>query len=218
MKPFKFFLFYYSLIATTILLPISLFLLPKPQNIANTLLLTPVVFFFWTYVAKPDSSPSPKWSKRLLIVVSLLSLLGIFSYFLITRPLPSTTFSGTGLEDIKQYLTESNAEEKEFRKYLEEEISALRTKIDSLGNRDLNVIGVTAPTGTSTSPEESIGQITAKNPNPTSIAIYLDSSLESQAVGSAEYAVVYPFYEKSGDWYRIDQGWVEARWFTEIAP
>src|SRR3972149_2911484 len=218
MKPLKSFLFYYSLIATTVLLPISYFLLPKPQNIANTILLIPVVFLFWTYAANPGSLPTPKWSQRLVIVVFMLSSLGILSYFLSSRYFPSTPISNTSLDEIKQSLNQSNAQEEEFRSHLEEEISTLRMKIDSLGNRDLNVIGVTAPAQSPTLPEEAIGQITAKDANLTRIAIYETNNPESKSVGSAEYGVVYPFYEKSGDWYKITQGWVEARWFTKVNP
>ena len=139
MKLFKLFLFYYSLIATTVLLPVSYFFLPKPQNIANTILLIPVVFLFWSHAANPGSLPTAKWSQRLVIVVFILSLLGIFSYFFSTRYLPGSPISNANLGEIKQSLNQSNAEEKEFRSYLEKEISTLRTKIDSLGNRDLNV-------------------------------------------------------------------------------
>jgi len=217
MKLFKFFLFYYGLIATTALLPVSYFLLPKPQNIANTILLIPVVFLFWTHAANPGSLPIPKWSQRFVIIVFILSLLGIFSYFLSTRYLPSTP-SNANLGEIKQSLVESNAQEKEFRSHLEDEISILRMKIDSLGNRDLNVIGVTTPSESPTLPQAAIGQITAKDANLTRIAIYETNNPESKSVGSAEYGVVYPFYEKSGDWYKITQGWVEARWFAEVNP
>lgn len=218
MKLFKSFLFYYSLIVSTILLPVSYFFLPKPQNIANTILLIPVVFLFWTYAANPDFLAFPKWSQRFVLVVLMLSILGIFSYFLSTRYFPSTPISRANLGEIQQSLIDSNAEEKEFRSYLENEISILRIKIDSLGNRDLNVIGVTAPSENPTLPEAAIGQITAKDANLTRIAIYEKNTPESKSVGSAEYGVVYPFYEKSGDWYKITPGWVEARWFTEVNP
>ena len=218
MKLFKFFLFYYSLIATTALLPVSYFLLPKPQNIANTILLIPVVFLFWTHAANPGSLPIPKWSQRFVIVVFILSLLGIFSYFLSVRYFPNSPTSNSSLGEIKQTLVESDAQEKEFRVHLENELSILRTKIDSLGNRDLNVIGVTAPAESPTLPQAAIGQITAKDANLTRIAIYEKNNLESKPVGSAEYGVVYPFYERSGDWYKITQGWVEARWFAEVNP
>ena len=107
---------------------------------------------------------------------------------------------------------------KQVKSYLENEISILRIKIDSLGNRDLNVIGVTTPSENPALPEAAIGQITAKDANLTRIAIYETNNPESKSVGSAEYGVVYPFYEKSGDWYKITQGWVEARWFTEVNP
>jgi len=218
MKFSKLFLFYYGLIVTTILLPVSYFLLPKPQNMANTILLIPVVFLFWSYAANPGSLPIPKWSQRFVIIVSILCLLGIFSYFLSVRYFPNTPISNESLGEIKKSLNQSDADEKEFRSRLEGEISILRMKIDSLGNRDLNVIGVTAPSESPTLPDTAIGQITAKDANLTKIAIYETSSPESKSVGSAEYGVVYPFYEKSGDWYKITQGWVEARWFTEVNP
>src|SRR3989304_5340920 len=218
MKFSKLFLFYYGLIVTTILLPVSYFLLPKPQNMANTILLIPVVFLFWSYAANPGSLPIPKWSQRFVIIVSILCLLGIFSYFLSVRYFPNTPISNESLGEIKKSLNQSDADEKEFRSRLEGEISILRMKIDSLGNRDLNVIGVTAPSESPTLPDTAIGQITAKDANLTKIAIYETSSPESKSVGSAEYGGVYPFYEKSGDWYKITQGWVEARWFTEVNP
>lgn len=218
MKHYKIFLFYYSLIVTTVLLPVSYFLLPKPQNIANTILLIPVVFLFWKFAANPDSLPIPKWSQRFVIIVLILSLLGIFSYFLSTRYFPTSPISSPSLGEIKQNLVESNAQEEEFRNRIENEISILRTKIDTLGNRDLNVIGVSAPTQNPALPGVAVGQITAKDSNLTKIAIYETSSLESKSVGSAEYGVVYPFYEKGGNWYKISQGWVEARWFSEVNP
>lgn len=218
MKQIKIIIFYYGLIATTILLPVSYLLLPKPQNIANTIILIPVVFFFWSNVGNPGSSPTPKWSQRLLIMVFLLSILGTVSYFLSTKYSPKAFLSDTSLAGIKQSLDESDSQEAEFRNRVEEELSILRMKIDSLGNRDLNVIGVTAPTESPKLAEGALGQITAKDANLTNITIYEGSSLESQTVGSAEYGVVYPFYEKSEGWYKITQGWVEARWFTEVSP
>jgi len=146
----------------------------------------------------------------------MLSLLGIFSYFLSAKYLPkSGPILDTTLGEIKQSLIESNAQDKEFRSHLENEIATLRIKIDTLGNRDLNVLGITIPSQSPSLPETAIGQITAKDANLTRIAIYEKNSQESKSVGSAEYGVVYPFYEKSGDWYKISQGWVEARWFTE---
>ena len=78
MKPHKVFLFYYSLVATTILLLVSFFLLPKPKNIANTVLLAPVVFFLWTHALNPDFFSAPKWSPKFGAIVLVFLLLGIF--------------------------------------------------------------------------------------------------------------------------------------------
>ena len=140
----------------------------------------------------------------------------LVSYFLFARYLlKSAPTSDTTLNEIKQGLIESYTSDAEFRSRLEDEIATLRIKIDTLGNRDLNVIGLTTPSENPTLPQAAIGQITAKDANLTRIAIYEKSNQQSKSVGSAEYGVVYPFYEKSGDWYKISQGWVEARWFTE---
>ena len=222
MQFFKVFLFYYSLVATTILLLVSFFMLPKPQNLANTILLAPVVFFLWTHALNPDFFSAPKWSPKLGAIILVFSLLGIFSYFLAAKfvnylPNTSPSISGATLEDIRRSLNESNTYNNELRTYLESEISTLKTKIDSLGNKDLNVLG-TAPPQNPALPEGTIGQITAKDANLTEIAIYEANAQESKVAGSAKYGVVYPFYENTDGWYKIAEGWVEARWFTEVNP
>lgn len=221
MKPNNIFLFYYSLIATTILLLASFFVLPKPQNIANTILLVPVVFFLWTHALNPDFFSAPKWSPKLGALSIVFCLLGIFSYFLFTKfsnYLPGSsplTSSDTALQELNQSLTLSNSKNTEFEKQLEKEIGILSTKIDSLGNRDLNILGVTTP-AESPAPLTALGQITAKDVNLTDIAIYETGSEDSKVIGAAKYGITYPYYEKKDSWYRIDGGWVEARWFTEV--
>jgi len=222
MQLFKVFLFYYSLVVTTILLLVSFFTLPKPQNLANIILLAPVVFFLWTHALNPDFFSAPKWSPKFGAIILVFLFLGIFSYFLAVKfvkysPDASASLSGATLEDIKQSLSESNTYNNELRTYLEGEISTLKTKIDSLGNKDLNVLGTTPPQNPAL-PEGATGQVTAKDANLTEIAIYEANSQESKVVGSAKYGVVYPFYENKDGWYKIAEGWVEARWFTEVNP
>ena len=224
MKPHKVFLFYYSLVATTILLLVSFFLLPKPQNIANTVLLAPVVFFLWTHALNPDFFSAPKWSPKFGAIVLVFLLLGIFSYFLsfkFTKYLninSSTPISEANLEEIKQYLSESNTQQSDLRDYLESELGGLKAKIDSLGNRDLTILGLSENAGGATPAPAAIGQVTIKDANLTQVPIHETSSQESKTVGSAEYGVNYPFYEKTSDWYKIAEGWVEGRWFTEVNP
>jgi len=222
MQFFKILLFYYSLVATTILLFVSFFMLPKPQNLANTILLAPVVFFLWTHALNPDFFSAPKWSPKFGAIILVFLFLGIFSYFLAVKfvkylPNTSNSFSGATIEDIKQALSELNTRDNELRTYLESEISTLRTKIDSLGNKDFNVLGTTPPQNPAL-PEGAAGQITAKDANLTEIAIYEANSQESRVVGSAKFGVVYPFSETKDGWYKIGEGWIEARWFTELNP
>ena len=218
MKLLKVFLFYYALTATTILLLASFFILPKPQNIANTILLAPVVFFLWTQALNPDFFSAPKWSPKLGAITIVLCLLGIFSYFLFAKFSPATPTGNMSLDEIKQSLNQSGADEKEFRLQLEAEINQLKAKIDSLGRSDLTVLGTITPPESSTPPVASIGQITVKDANLTTVAIYAESSADSKVTGTAQYSVTYPFYEKAGGWYKIGQGFVEARWFTEVNP
>jgi hypothetical protein len=214
------FLFYYSIAATTILLLASYFILPKPQNIANTILLAPVVFFLWTHALNPDFFSAPVWSPKLGAITIIFCLLGIFSYFLFAKYSPPVASGGNpALDEIKQSLNQSDADDKEFKTQLESEINELKTKIDSLGGRDLTVLGTVAPLESPTpAPVAPIGQITLKDANLTTVAIYETASPDGKVTGSAAYGVVYPFYEKANDWYKVSLGWVEARWFTEVNP
>lgn len=222
MKPNNVFLFYYSLVATTILLLASFFILPRPQNIANTILLAPVVFFLWTHALNPDFFTVPRWSPKLGAISLVFCILGIFAYFLSTKfsnYLPNIsplTSSDPTLQDLKQSFTQSSMSDIELRNYLEKEIASLSSKIDSLGKKDLNILGLNSPPEDSTPP--AIGQITAKDENLTDIAIYEGASQDSKVVGSAKYGVTYSFYEKNESWYKITEGWVEARWFMETNP
>jgi hypothetical protein len=223
MKLNNLFLFYNSLIATTILLLASFFILPKPQNIANTVLLAPVVFFFWVHALHPDFFSAPKWSPKLGVISIVLCLLGIFSYFLFTKLpnyLPGSSplaGGGTSLQELKQSIAESDSKNVEFKNQLEKEIGKLSTKIDSIGISDLSVLGTAIPVDTPL-PQKALGQITAKDANLTNIAIYETSSQDSKIVGAAKYGITYPYYEKKDSWCKIDGGWVEARWFTEVNP
>jgi len=218
MKLGNVFLFYYSLAATTILLLASFFILPKPQNIANTILLAPVVFFLWTHALNPDFFSKPIWSPKLGAITIVFCILGIFSYFLFTKYSPGAPAGNMTLGEIKQSLSQSSADEKEFRNQLEAEISQLKAKIDSLGARDLTILGTASLPESSTPQASSIGQITLKDANLTTVAIYETASQDSKVVGSAQYGVTYPFYEKANDWYKVSLGFVETRWFTEVNP
>lgn len=139
MKPSNVFLFYYSLAATTILLLVSCFILPPPQNIANTIILAPVVFFLWTHALNPDFFSKPVWSPKFGAITIVFCLLGIFSYFLFAKFSPATSSGNVNLGEFKQNLNQSSADEKEFRNQLEAEINQLKAKIDSLGSRDVTV-------------------------------------------------------------------------------
>jgi len=205
-------LFYYSLIAMTILIAVSFFLLPKPQNIANTLLLAPVVLFFWIQVTNPNKVNASTWSARFVLVVFFLTSLGVFAYFLsIKNPTEIIPSADPTLSEIKTYLEDSRKENEEFRGRFENEISSLKNKIDRVGSRV--TLGVsTPPEGSS----DAAGQITPSDPNLNVVPVYKSNSTESMVLGSIEYGDNYSFFGKRGDWYLITDGWVEASMVTVL--
>ncbi len=220
----KLFLFYFSLVAITILFLVSPFFLPKPQNIINAVLLAPVAFFLWTHALNPDFFSAPKWSPKIGALILVFSFLGIFAYFLSVSFAKYLTFgsiampnSDAAINDIRQSLNETNTRDGEFKSYIEGELTTIKAKVDNLGARDVSVLGVT-PTETPTLPAGTVGQITAKDANLTDIAIYETASVDSKVVGSAKYGITYPYSEKNEAWYKITEGWVEARWFVEVNP
>src|SRR3990167_7363986 len=216
MSPSKFLLFYFSLVAVTILFFVSPFFLPKPQSIIDTVLLAPVVFFLWTHAFNPDFFAVPKWSPKAGALVLVFSILGIFTYFLsvgfakyLGLGSIAAPQSDTAINDIRQSLNETGTREGEFRNHLESELAILKAKVDSLGARDTNVLGITPADSVSPTPAVA-GQITAKDANLTDIPIYETASAESKVVGSAKYGINYTFSEKNDSWYKITGGWVEA--------
>lgn len=126
MHSYQKFLFYYSLIAATVLLIVCLFFIPKPQNFFALALFVPIPLYFWLLITLSEEKSPHRWSLKMLSVLLIVGLLGIFAFWLAgktpnqppkttlqkTIPLPAQTVLGEKNdkslkdEDIKKFLEE----------------------------------------------------------------------------------------------------------------
>lgn len=223
MRFLKGLLFYYSLIAVTVLLAGSFFLLPSPQNIANTLILVPVAFLLWTYATNPNSVTASTWSIRFVIVIGLVSSLAVFSYFLSMKYLPkSAPIVDPALSDIRSSFSETQRKNEEFQEYLKEEIEGLKNEIEVLKE-----INGDSTLGATTLLQEDfaivLGQI--KPSSNTSVQVRADSVSTSIVVGNLKPNQSYQYYDLKNGFYKIsgfdpdnlsDYGWVESAEVREV--
>lgn len=141
MHSYQKFLFYYSLIVTTVLLVVCLFFIPKPQSFFTLALFTPIPLYFWLKVALEGEDNPYRWSLKMLSVLLVASILGIFAFWLSgktpdkppkttlqeTTTLPTQTVLGEKdsqdikkvLEEIKTDLSQIKAEQRATREILE---------------------------------------------------------------------------------------------------
>lgn len=85
MKSFEKLLFVYSIVAVTVIFICFGIFEPKPINLITSTLLIPIVFYFWVKLTGPEKSSPEIWSIRFLIVIIILCLMGIGTYYLKTN-------------------------------------------------------------------------------------------------------------------------------------
>lgn len=141
MHSYQKFLFYYGLMVLTTLLVVSLFFIPKPQNFFALALFTPIPLYFWLKVTLEGEDSPYRWSLKMLSVLLVAGILGIFAFWLAgktpTEPpkstpeeitsLPTQTVLGEKdsedikkvLEEIKTDLSQIKAEQRATREILE---------------------------------------------------------------------------------------------------
>src|SRR5258708_5158415 len=82
MRKFEKYLFFYSLISITVFTITAGIFSPNPLNLLIALLQFPLVAYFWLRVTAPRDIPLEVWSFRLLTIITIVSGLGIFGYYL----------------------------------------------------------------------------------------------------------------------------------------
>ena len=121
MRSYQKFLFYYSFIVATVLLVICLFFIPKPQNFFSLALFAPIPLYFWLKVSLEGENNPYRWSLKMLSVLLLAGILGIFAFWLSgktpNQP-PKTTLQETTLSSTQTVLGEKDSQD--IKKVLEE--------------------------------------------------------------------------------------------------
>lgn len=141
MDSYQKFLFYYSLIVLTILLVISLFFIPQPQNFFALALFIPIPLYFWLKVTLAGEDDPYRWSLKTLSLLLVVGILGVFAFWLSGKnptqspeatsseivSVPTQTVLGEKdgqdlknvLEEIKTDLAQIKAEQRATRELLE---------------------------------------------------------------------------------------------------
>lgn len=216
MKKFEKFLFFYSILITTVILISFGLMSPKPLNLISIASFSPVVFYLWVRFTSPQAVDAEKWSLRFLLVLLVLSSLGIYGFYL-ARSLevdPNETA-------LRNQLMEMQKENEELSQKLEKvstESAVMDTKkevrdpsVEGESIADLLIESSPAP-GT-------VQKITSKTG--TTIDVYQSPNVSSKKVGSLEPKVNYPYLEKSDGWYKVvvtstTNGWVSSSQVQEV--
>ena len=236
MNKYHKFLFYYSLVVSTILFIVSIFLAPTPQNFFLLVLFIPITFYFWIKVisikerAKKTEESTLNWSLKMAGVVFLLGMLGIFAFFLAGRTDPisrnlsaMTKMYLTSIDELKTEVEQLTSQSSESEQLLSE-VEDIKDEIETLRDKQAvseATLGLTSDdTYDYSDLGNSIGNITITDNKWSVIDVFQDTVSSSKIIGQIEYGEAYPFFESRGSWYRIElpggqDGWVSASFVKE---
>lgn len=219
MKKFEKFLFFYSIIAiTTLFVSFGVFS-PKPLNLVSMILIVPIVFYFWIKLTTPEAVSADKWSIRFLTVLTLVSSLTIFGYYLAVRGIGDMQKA-----DQSRALEGKLADAEDLNKNLSAtiaSISAELTKVKGANSFKTNVDGL------------SVGDLILDRPNPITtqeftgragvklIIVYDSPTASAKNIATLDGTQTYLYLEKQNDWYKVvlsgsNVGWVSASQVQEV--
>jgi hypothetical protein len=236
MNKYHKFLFYYSLVVSTILFISSIFLAPTPQNFFLLVLFMPITFYFWLKVitskekSKKTEESTLNWSLKMAGVVFLLGMLGVFAFFLAGKADPIShnlsamtkiylTSIGELRTDVEQLASQSPESEQ-----LLSEVEDIKDDIEALRDEQAAsraTLGFSSDDSYSYSDlGDPMGSITITDSKWSVIDVFQDTISSSKIIGQIEYGETYSFFESRGSWYRIElpsgqDGWVSANFVKE---
>lgn len=236
MNKYHKFFFYYSLVVSTILFIVSIFLAPTPQNFFLLVLFMPITFYFWLKViaskekSKQSEESTLNWSLKMAGIVFLLGLLGVFAFFLAGRTDPisrnlsaMTKIYLASIDELKTDVEQLTSQSPESEQLLSE-IEDIKDELEALRD-DKIVSGVTLGLTSDDTYDYSdlgnpIGNITITDNRWNTIDVFQDTIASSKIISQIEYGETYPFFESRGSWYRIElpsgqDGWVSASFVKE---
>lgn len=199
MRKFEKFLFFYSITAATVLFISFGLFEPKPLNLISGILILPMIFYFWVKLTNPEKVSPEIWSLRFLAVIIIVSMLGIFGYYLAARnPIVLPTGNQILLNPVSDTIPAKTP--------------AVVSPATSSGESITDIIyGTPTPLPTTF--------VVVKGN--TAVNVYRDASTLSPVIGGLVPNESYPYSQKSGGWYKVYlndslQGWVSGSLVTEV--
>lgn len=213
MKRFEKILFFYSIIAVTVLLVSFGILEPRPINLISTVLLIPPVFYFWIRLTSPEATSPEKWSLRFLISLAALCLFGIYAFNLLKVGSKETQIVKNDLLNVQKQNEELKSQLASLSSELQTAKDATRSSAKNDGESITDIIyGTPTPI--------TLQQITGKAGVKT-IDVYKDPSITSKKVSTLDGTAKYLYVGKNGSWYNLIltdslSGWVSANSVEEV--
>jgi hypothetical protein len=199
MAKFEKFLFFYSILAITVLLISFGLFEPTPLNFISVVLLAPACFYFWVRLTNPEKVSAEKWSLRFLISLTVLSALGIGSFYL-------TKQSFIQPQEIE---TKETATPATVPIVTPTPQTSPKSKTQGESVTDL-VFGTPIP----------LKEITGKAGIKT-IDVYESPIQASKKIANIDGSIKYLYLTKQGNWYNIvlsesEAGWVSTSQVQEV--
>ena len=233
MRKFEKFMFFYSLVAVTVLAISSAIFSPGPQNIIAGIAYLPIFVFFWLRLTSPNDTDAAGWSARLAVVAVLLSALG----FYVVNLSSSAKYSATKLSALELEKSELSAkniqledQNAQLKKSTEEltklsdSFNDLKDKLSSGGYSLDYVLGASGSADLSDllldlksgDQDTALELVTMTNKELKNAPVMAKASLTSDEIGKIIYGEDYPYVAIDGSWYNIqlpngDLGWVYDR-------
>ena len=85
MTKYERFLFYYSLVAISVILVVTLFFNPQPQNFFILAIFTPISLYFFLKVTISEAN-TYKWSLKFLSILIVIGIMGVLAFYLSQKP------------------------------------------------------------------------------------------------------------------------------------
>lgn len=236
MNKYHKFLFYYSLVVSTILFIVAIFLTPIPQNFFLLVLFMPITLYFWLKVitikdkSKKTEASTLDWSLKIAGIVLLMGMLGVFAFFLASKTDPvsqnlsaMTKIYSASIDGLKTEIKQLSSQSAESAQLLSE-VEDIKDELEALRSDKMTssvTLGLTTDDMDNYADlGNSIGNVTISDSKWSEVDVFQDTVSSSKIIGQIEYGETYPFYESRGSWYQIElpsgqNGWVSANFVKE---
>lgn len=230
MKKSEKLLFFYSIIAVTVVFLASAFFSPTPLNLILGITLVPIVFYFWIRMTSPADVDVSMWSIRLVVAVVGLCALGVLTYYLSIQGSSSFANKQSENQDITEKIEglsekieslggDDAASDKILKEMtiIREELARLKRGESTLGtsDKDNDLSEILLEYEEDSVVNKPLGYIAVIDSADTFINTHTEPNNSSKVAGQIVHDQDYPYYEVQGGWYQIklsedSRAWVNA--------